>query len=281
MGIYDFDSFDDVTGGKFHSNSSDCSIANIARKHHIPDGASIGQDVNRHIRSTDSTIENIKSHYLNLVSGYQNRVRGHDLCPEGVFVQRAHKMHLPLPHNTEFRNSCTHFIPPSNNLINRYKGLDMSEDCVLAGKGMFYKICDDGVIVQQGLSHSLALTGSQDEHNRQYSIPLSGSQDENHPSYTIPDNQLINRVKGCFIPTSGPGDLQNKTRHLHHSYKKFSPWKPSKFSINSDSSLSHESSFENHHEDLSWKPCPLDYDIFDDLSIDEDYLNESDDDYEA
>ena len=283
VGVYDFDVFEDVTGGKFHSNSSDCSIANISRKHLIPAGASIGQDANRHIRSKDSTVENLKSHDLNLVSRYQNRVRGHDLCPEGVFVQRAHKMHLPLAHTTEFRNSCTHYIPPSNSLINRYKGLDMSEDCVLAGKGMFYKICDDGAIVQKGLSHSLALTGSQDEQDRQYSIPLSGSQDENRPSYTIPGNHLINRIKSCFIPAPGNGDLQNKTKHSHHSYKKFSPWKPSKFSISSGGSLSHESSFGNHQDDFSWSPCPLDYDIFDDLSIDEDYLNEleSDDEYEA
>ena len=275
LNLIDYDSFNDATGMKIHNDRDDCKVVNLAQKHLIPTDASVGREANKHIRSKDSLVENFKSHDLRLVSRYHNHVRGHHICPEGVFVQRAHKMHLPLPNTTELRNSCTYFIPPTNSMINRSKGADISDDCVIAGKDMFWDLCDKGDIVQKSLRHSLALTGSQDQQNRQYFIPVSGSQDENHPVYFIPDNKLINRATIRPIPKAGLGDLRNNTRHNNHRHKTYSPWKRSKFSISSDGSLEHTHKF-GKFDDVSWKPCDDNYEIFEDLSIDEDYLNELD-----
>ena len=277
VGVRDFDSFADATGTKYHNDRSDCSIQNVSQKHLIPVDASVGRDANHHLRSKDSLVENLKSHDLRLISRYQNHVRGHDLCPEGVFVQRAHKMHLPLAHTTEFRNSSTHFIPPCNGLINRCRSVDFSEDCVLAGKGKYWSICDNGAIVQKGMKHNLALTGSQDLQKRQYSIPSSGSQDENQPRYNIPENSLINRVKSSDIPNPGVGNVRNNTKHKHHSHKKYSPWKRNKFSLKLEGSLSHSGSFGSF-DDANWTPCENNFELFDDLDIDDDYLNEVDSD---
>ena len=273
LNVIDYGSFNDTTGTKIHNDRNDCTVVNLTRKHFIPTDASVGRKANKHIRSKDSLVENVKSHDLRLVSRYHNHVRGHHICPEGVFVQRAHKMQFPLPKTTDLRNSCTFFIPPLNSLINRSKGADISDDCVIAGKDMFWDLCDNGDIVQKSLRHSLALTGSQDQQNRQYSIPLSGSQDENNPVYFIPDNKLINRATIRPIPKAGLGDLRNSTRHNNHRRKTYSPWKRSKFSIRSDGSLEHTHKF-CQFGDASWKPCENSYKIFKGLSIKEDYLNE-------
>ncbi|XP_063684198.1 trichohyalin-like [Bolinopsis microptera] len=275
LNVIDCNSFNDATGTKTHNDRNDCTVVNLTRKHFIPTDASVGREANKHIRSKDSLVENFKSHDLRLVSRYHNHVRGHHLCPEGVFVQRAHKMQFPLPNTTDLRNSCTYFIPPSNSLINRSKGANISQGCVITGKDMFWDLCDNGNIVQKALRHSLALTGSQDRQNRQYSIPLSGSQDENHPVYFIPDNKLINRATIRPIPKAGLGDLRNNTRHNNHRKKTYSPWKRSKFSISSEGSLERKQKF-GRFGDAAWKPCDNSYEIFDGLSIDEDYLNELD-----
>ena len=222
-------------------------------------------------------MENLKKHDLRLVSRYHNTVRGHYLCAEGVFVQRAHTMHLPLAHTTEFRNSSSHFIPASNGYVNRCRGVSIAEECVLAGKGMFWSLCENGDIVQRDMRHKLALTGSQDEQKREYCIPVEGSQDKNGAKCYIPVNSIVNRVKSCYIPAERVGDVRNRTTHQHHLHKSFTPWKRSKFTLNLEgASLQHEGSFGKFNGDVSWELPDNQFEICDDLSIDEDYLNESD-----
>ena len=114
-------SFVDGTGRISHTASNDCVLENAAREYRIPLIPSFGSGAKKHVHSRDAHLENVRKHDLNLEFSIVHRTRGHHLCKEGVFVQRAHKMHIPLPNTTKMLNKCTHYIPAGNSVVHRTK----------------------------------------------------------------------------------------------------------------------------------------------------------------
>lgn len=272
----DFASFYDATGVKRHSARDDCTFVSITRAHFVLE-YSFKHAINNHMSFKDVLFLDHKSHESHNECDLHNHDRQHDLCKEGVIVQRASSMSIPLANTTEFRNESTHHIPTQASVINRAKLFTLNPDSTFTKTVNHMALCEDGEIIQNDLSFVIPLSGSQDDHDRLYFIPKGGSQDEHSNQHFVPEGTLINNCRGHFVAGPRKGDVSNRYRcyHHHHIQDSYTPWRKSRFSIPLEGSLDHDMSFGNS-DDASWTPCKNEYDISDELSIDDEYLKIAD-----